>query len=91
MTIFAEDDPRLAFVPEAEACQPRNGLIECHIDHWWIVHPERGLVFYGAKSTHRESLSPQCNRDRSVTEYLRSMYPWAEVRQVPLVFSPANI
>lgn len=36
------DSPHIRFVPLDEATEPRDG--ECIVDHWWIVHPDRGLV-----------------------------------------------
>ena len=93
MASISDDDARLVFVAESVAAQPIPGIIECIIDRWWIVHPTKGLVYhqhrgYGA----RISPTPQCNRDKSIAERLASgLYPWAEVRQIPVVFHRINV
>jgi hypothetical protein len=82
---FAADDPRLIFKPEAEINRPILGpagaWAERFVDHWWIVHPEKGLAFWGTIT-----LTPQANANEAVTRRLaKQYYPWAEVRQIPLV------
>lgn len=86
MDIALEIDPRLFFVPVAEALIPPAGIIEHLKDHWWIVHPERGLAFWD--KLHK---SPQCNSSESITRRLASAYPWAEVRFFPSVFRRVKI
>lgn len=81
MTALAEDDPRLTFKPIEDAVVPPPGLIKHIKDHWWAVHPTRGLVFWDKKR-----MSPQCNSNLAVTTSLARMYPWAEVRFIPSVF-----
>jgi hypothetical protein len=80
------DDPRLIYLP-FDQVNKAQGSCEVFRDAWWIVHPEKGLVFHN--SAFRKGLkeaAPQCNRDKNVAEYLRpKLYPWAEVRQIPLV------
>lgn len=38
---------RFKFVPVEKATIPPSGLIEHVKDHWWIVHPEKGLAMNG--------------------------------------------
>lgn len=78
---IAEDDPRLLFVPLEEATVPPPGLIEHLKAMWWAVHPTKGLVFYDKKT-----MSPQCNSNQAISNRLRAMYPWAEVRFIPSAF-----
>ncbi len=86
--IIDPDDWRIKFVPVEEAIVPPPGLIEHLQDYHWVVHPERGLVFWVIRKHH----SPQCNRDRSITaSFCEKMYPWAEVRQIPSVFRQINV
>lgn len=82
---YAADDRRLIFVPENTVATPVLGPAgtRCRriADHWWIAHPERGLAFWG-----RFSMVPQAHADETTArELARRLYPWAEVRHVPLV------
>lgn len=82
---YAADDPRLFFIPEANintVIRGERGIPTRRLEnHWWIAHPEKGLAFWGL-----HSMAPQANADEQVTRKLAAMlYPWAEVRQVPLV------
>lgn len=87
MTVIEPTDPRLKFVPEAEAGIPPAGFIEHFKDCYWVVHPEKGLVFW-VTSGH---LSPQCNRDESCVKALAErLYPWAEVKLIPSIFRSIN-
>lgn len=81
MEIVEHDDPRLVFVPLDKAVVPPSGLIRHIKDHWWVTHPEKGLAFFDKKY-----MSPQCNSNKSVTEHIARMYPWAEIKFIPSVF-----
>jgi len=86
---MTEDDPRLSFMPYEDR-EKRSG--PCHVirDSYWAMHPERGLVFYG-RGKGIEHDAPQCNRNQSITEMLaHKLYPWAEVKFVPLVICPVR-
>lgn len=87
-----EDSPRLTFVPEdeLELGQLYSGQVNAVINGYWAVHPERGLVVWGLtrKSPY---VYPQYNSDLRVAEKLvSSLYPWAEVRKVPIVLLRHN-
>lgn len=78
------DDKRLRFVPIEEATVPPVGLIEHIKDYWWVVHPEKGVVFW--RPNPRVEV-PQGNFNKVVTEgIIKRMYPWAECRLIPSVF-----
>jgi hypothetical protein len=74
---IGENDQHLKFVDIETATTPRDGQV--YVDYWWSVHPDRGLIFYDG--------TPQANPDRRITDMLQPRYyPWAEVRQVPVVY-----
>jgi len=80
-----EDHPRLVFLPFDKAVDPPSGLIEHLKDHWWVVHPIKGLVFWDKRNQ-----SPICNSNKTLTERFTKFYPWAEVRFFPSVFRRIN-
>jgi hypothetical protein len=85
MKVITEDDPRLRFVPIETATTPPANLIDHIKDAWWVVHPQKGLVFW---DKHR---APQCNRSEDITRRIAgAMYPWAEIRFIPSVFLRIN-
>lgn len=81
--VIADTDKRLTFIPRDKASTPPPGLIRHIKDSWWIVHPEKGVVFF-------KQHSPQCNRNKEITRRIAAMYPWAEVRFIPSVFHKIN-
>lgn len=85
---IAEDDPRLSFVPFDVAATPPPGLIDHHKDRWWIVHPEKGILYW-TKNKGRDRF-PQCNSHKSIAEIWLKMFPWAEIRFMPSVFNKIN-
>lgn len=80
------NEDRFKFVPIDEAVVPPSGIIQHFKDHWWIVHPEKGLAFFDSRGW----LSPQCNGDERVTRRLAQHYPWAEVQFIPSAFRRVN-
>lgn len=88
MTI-AIDDPRLVFIAKDKLIDPPDGLLQHIKDHWWIVHPEKGVTFW--RPTKRDPLYPQCNSNQSLSEDIRKrMYPWANVEFIKSVFRPTS-
>jgi hypothetical protein len=78
------DDERLRFVPCEKARTPKDGLVHCLLDRWWVIHPEKGIVFW--RPSGKGEGSPQCNSNREITESLAArMYPWARVELIPMV------
>ena len=85
MAVIAEDDSRLKFVPLDVAAVPPSGFIEHRKDWWWCVHPAKGLVIWSEPKIGIEAM--QGNSNRSVADHFKAtMYPWAEVQQIPSVF-----
>jgi hypothetical protein len=76
----------LRFVPLEELQKPKTGY-EVLVDFWWIVHPDKGAVFYQRNIQKKNLGSPQCNRDKNVTELVHSrLYTDMEIRQIPLAY-----
>lgn len=58
------------------------------VNYWWCYHSDRGAVFF---KLWRNNVSPQCNQSQELAEAIRKkLYPWAELRFVPLAFVEAN-
>jgi hypothetical protein len=80
------DDKRIAYIPFDDVAKARS-LVEALHNHWWSVHPERGLIMW--RPDRRSAGSPQCNQDEIIARKIgENMYPWAEIRQIPLVLIP---
>lgn len=78
------DQTHFKFVPLEQATTPPNGLINHIKDHWWCVHPEKGVMYYvGPKGKLN---SPQCNSNADIARRLAASYPDVEVRFIPSVF-----
>lgn len=88
---YQPDDPRIVYLPLSDA-ERAEGSCEVVRNSWWTVHPERGLVFW--TRTPKNGLrgaKPQCNRDERVANMVvPQMFPWAEIKWVPLVVWPAE-
>lgn len=81
------DKSRFIYIPLNTATRPVNG--HCTVDHWWAVHPTKGVAYYYRPFGygHSDSPAPQCNRDESITRYLAERYhPNCEVKLIPVVF-----
>jgi hypothetical protein len=88
---MTEDDPRLIYMP-LDQVTAATGSVDTIRNAWWTVHPERGLVFWTQTPLRGlRSASPQCNTDKNVSDMVSPrMFPWAEVRQIPLVLQPKD-
>ena len=94
MTI-SPDDPRFVYLAESKAVDA-SGHCDVIRDAWFCVHPEKGLMFWQDNLRRRKgSLTgarPQCNRNEALARDLCArMYPWAEVKQIPLVIVPIDV
>lgn len=94
MPTVDRDDQRLVFMPE-DRMLAASGTVMAMRERWFVVCPERGLVFWQAMKRRQGQLrgaSPQCNSSETVARAIRSgMYPWAEVRRIPLVLQPIDL
>lgn len=88
------DDWRLVYMPEADI-EKASGICSVMRNHWFMVHPERGLLFYQSNRRRKGQLrgaSAQCNADRTVAEHLRQkLWPWAELRFYERVIVPISL
>lgn len=73
-----ENDKNLNFIAMEKAVVPPAGLIEHIKDHWWLIHPTKGLVFW--------KHSPQANINEELTRRWQKSNPWADVKFLPSVF-----
>lgn len=74
----------LVFIPLEGLTTPKTGK-QVMVDYWWVVHPEKGAAFH-QRGRYK---SPQCNQDKTVTDYLfEKMYAdqGMEVRLIPMAF-----
>ena len=87
MTIISEDDPRLSYRPMEKATTPIGGFCYVVKDHFWCVHPERGVLIWKVRGQTRGS--PQANSNEAVCDrFIATMYPWAVKQKIPFVFLP---
>src|SRR6186713_255812 len=60
------------YVPLKDISDPQSG--EFIKDHWWVHHPERGVLFWTWRHTPPPvgfadgDLKPQCNRDQRIAD-----------------------
>lgn len=81
------------FLSIDEATNPTKGqFFERMTDRWWIIHPERGLVFY--KGPFRYGFgSPQCNHSEAIAQKIADSVTYDfphEVCKLDLVWIPVN-
>lgn len=77
---IASDNKQLHFIPWDKVNTPAQGLVHSFINHWWVCCPDRGLLLYG------KNQAAQANTNEEITRRIAAqLYPWAEVRQIPLV------
>ncbi len=68
----------------AELTTPRNGrTMVC--DHWWIVTPERDVLFYCLKGF----FTPQCNTDKRLLETDRICVNFG-IEFIPVAYVPSR-
>lgn len=89
-----ETDWRIVYLPENEAIAAR-GVTDAIRDAWWCVHPDKGLMFWQPLAKRKGKVlgaAPQCNANESITRLIMAKtYPWADVKQVPLVLCPIDV
>ena len=94
MSIIAEDDPRLVFIP-IENAQKATGLCDIRDNYWCLVHPTKGIILWQLeRKRHGNILGSilQGNRTRSITQMVQQkLYPWAEVQLIERVIIPIDV
>lgn len=84
-----KDDDRLRFISFEKVTTAPDGLCNHYKDRWWVVAPEKGVLFW--KPHKRWAGHPQCNSNEALTKSLmEKLYPWAEIRFMPSVFVKAE-
>lgn len=90
------DDPKFVFLSEKNFTSV-NGLCMAYRNRWWVCHPDtKDILFVHASRgpSRPGSLNearPQCNAQQEIAIQLQQrLYPWGEVRFVPLVLQPAS-
>lgn len=85
MTAVGPDDKNLSYIPLSDVMKTGTygGFYEVKVNYWLLVHPQRGVMVY--KKHHVLG-----NLNRAIAEKLTSptMYPWADVVQIPMLFMP---
>lgn len=88
--ITPEDDPHLRFLP-LDKVDTAHGHCDARRDHWWIVHPTKGLMFWQQNLRSERLGYGWGNSSKTITERIRDMhFPWASVQQFPLVLVPIH-
>ena len=72
------------FVPLTERTTTRSSIVYNYANKWWVVHPEKGLAFFG-----KGYGSPQCNNDKSISQ--RLCPPWGRIEFIDRVLVPCNV
>lgn len=80
------------YISEALATTPENGT--CIVNHWWTVHPEKGVAFYttrrrpfGMEPGEQDEPSPQCNASQFTAEHIQKrIYPDCVTKKIPAVY-----
>jgi hypothetical protein len=93
---LAEED--YVFLPVGKATQPPSGgFFQHYVDHWWVVHPKKGLVFYnpssGGRRRDRHRIgAPQCNSDERISRHVaEKTVPFAyEIRHISSAWVPID-
>lgn len=88
------DENKYLKVPIDQLTEPPNELNQPYKDYWWIVTPEREILFYSIRPNRRRKNSlgaPQCNADERCAEAVRKkLYPTCTIEQIPIVFVPIS-
>lgn len=78
-------------MPETEVLKSRGVCMVYH-DYYFVTCPERGIVLYQDRKNRMGKIlgaSIQGHAVKETSEYLmKKMYPWAELKQIPLVLVP---
>jgi hypothetical protein len=82
------------FLPVVEATSPFSGTYFRLIrDSWWIVHPERGLVFFKRPHYPNGMGAPQCNPNEMIARKMVETIPYefpVDVRHIERVWVPID-
>lgn len=69
----------MIYRPIEELLTPKQGR-KCHVNRWWVCHPEKGAAFY--KTTN----SPQCNDFEQYVKDWAKKFPNHEAKLLPVAY-----
>lgn len=72
------------FIPLEQATKPKGYMLHHWANSYWVVHPEKGLAFFG-----KGYGSPQCNTNEEISK--RLCPSWGVIKFIETVFAPLNI
>jgi len=79
---------RWRFLPLKDAMDgPNSGFCQIIRNSWWVVCPERGLVFFWSRG-ERGLGSPQCNINEVICKRLGTTLPGATIEYVDKAIVP---
>lgn len=80
------------YLPKAQALAgPPNGFCQVLSSRWWLIDPEKGLIFYWYKG-YKGLGVPQCNRNLAIVNQLRGkLRPNIALEYIERVFVPIEL
>lgn len=83
------------YMPESDVLKA-TGVVMHIKDNWWVVDPDRGLIFYIRKPSILDApfrnASPQCGKDREqITRLGGRQWPDAVIKLIPSVLYPVTV
>ena len=73
-------------VPISELTEPKNGYMRVIKNAWWHVTVNDEVLFYRVRERGVHWDAPQCNRDRTVVDFLP--IEGCVSRQIPVIYIP---
>jgi hypothetical protein len=84
-----ENDPRIEFVHLDVAAIPPEGIIEHIKDHFWLSHPNKGIIYL---RHNRRFRSPLCSHSyEDLSKMWHEFLPWTEILFIRSVFQRVRI
>jgi hypothetical protein len=83
-------EDRYVYMPVSDI-MVSGGLCQHIKDSWWVVHPERGLVFfpYSRRNPRIQESMAQCSTNEIIAR--RYCPPFAEIRFFASVLQPVHV
>lgn len=88
---------KFIYMPEDQVLNA-NGIVQVYRNSYWLVHKEKGLLFY--RDNDKLGISrayPQCNKNEKIASHLLSLSTIVydkdniEVKFIPLVLKPIEV
>lgn len=82
MVVTEKDEAKYVYLPWEKVTDPHGYLCEVFKKQWWIVHPEKGLVFWEDRNGWK---FPQTNKDfRAFDRGVFPDIPGLVLRHIPM-------